>query len=347
MSHGGDIYRNKIILDHSVNLNPMPLPDALLKAFETGERAGYVYPDIRQERIRSILSGAEGIPAECVYAGNGASELILACVRAIAPKKALLIEPCFTGYKHALLSLSNCEIEEYMLKEADGFALTEDVLSAIGADTDLLFLCDPWNPTGQNIAPGLLEAVLGRALETRTKVILDQSFLLLSEKGRTGPDAADFLKRFPDLILLRSYTKLFSLPGIRMGYVMGAAKWIGEVISQLPEWNLSAMAEAVMEEGTRLILETDFCLQSQKCIRDGRKQLSGALCELGFTVYRSDTDFILFRTEKEIFAPLKERGILIRDCKDLAGLDGTFYRIAVRNDADNRVLIENMKEIVQ
>lgn len=347
MNHGGDIYRNNIELDFSVSLNPVQVPATFAQAFEKGLARAGVYPDLRQERIRKVLAEANGVQPSQVYAGNGASELLLAVVRALAPKQVLLVEPGYIGYHHVLSGIGTQEVSGYFLKRENGFALDEDIASATTPGTDLLFLCDPWNPTGENIEEGLLTKILEKAAVCKTTVLLDRSFYLLSDRWNAKQDLASLLQTFPNLIVLTSYTKVLGLPGVRMGFVVASDAWIQKIALQLPEWNLSVMAEEVMAAGVQLIRETDFVEQSAKCIQSGREYLTKALTELGFTVYPSRSNFILFHADADLTESLKKRGILIRNCGDFAGLTDCDYRIGVKDMAANETLVRHLGEIMQ
>ncbi|MDO5702146.1 MAG: aminotransferase class I/II-fold pyridoxal phosphate-dependent enzyme, partial [Lachnospiraceae bacterium] len=187
MSHGGDIYRNSVHTDLSVNLNPYGTPDLMLDAAAEGIRLAAAYPDSEQEEVRSAIAAADGVAAECVFAGNGASELILASVRAVAPKTALLIEPCFSGYRHALKSLRGCEIREMYLREEEDFRLGDGVIGCMDEGVDMVFITDPWNPTGQPVGGELLLKILAEAQRRHIYVLLDQSFYLMSGVLRGDP----------------------------------------------------------------------------------------------------------------------------------------------------------------
>ena len=346
MNHGGDIYRNRIDMDFSVSLNPADIPQKIYDAIKEGvDNAGF-YPDIEQESVRKCIGGYEGISPECVFAGNGASELILAITRALKPENVLLTEPGFSGYRYALNGLHNCKTETFCLKEDNGFILTPDLSCRISKDTDLIFLCDPWNPTGKNIDEDLLVLILEKAKESDTYVVLDQSFFHLSEKSLKGFDVKSMLERYDRLIVLRSMTKLLALPGIRTGYVMADCDIIKRIRKELPEWNLSVISQEVIKAGISLIYESDFIDSSLSLIKKERAYLKDALSKLGFRVYDSDTNFILIESEHELYEKLLSKNILIRDLSDCPGLIKGFYRIAVKDHGSNMMLIENIREIL-
>ncbi|MBQ6385307.1 MAG: aminotransferase class I/II-fold pyridoxal phosphate-dependent enzyme [Lachnospiraceae bacterium] len=357
MRHGGDIYRNRVELDFSVNLNPKPVPASVLSALQEGMRQAGAYPDPEQERVREALALADGAERECVFAGNGASELLMASVRAFHPRAALLFEPCYSGYRYALSSLPDCEIREAYLAEDSGFAPTEDLLfTKAGEDWPeggMLFLTDPWNPSGINLDDALLCRILELAAFRGITVILDQSFYTLSEKcGRSRGEkpgfsdrAGELTGRFGNLVILRSYTKLFSLPGIRMGYVISCGENIRRIRRQLPEWNLSSAAACAMEACAELTRRSGYEVFDAAEIREEREYLTRELTDLGFRVYGSDTVFLLFRAEPDLGSRLLSRGILIRDCAAWPGLGRGYYRIAVKSRGENRLLIENIRKI--
>lgn len=353
--HGGDIYNNSVDIDFSVNLNPYRLSGederAIKLAMSEGlENAGY-YPDIRQTDVRAAIAEAEEVGIENVIAGSGASELIMAVTSFAAPRKALLIEPCYSGYEHAISSVADCNIVRYCLKEEDGFTLTSEVLDAITDDTDIMFVSDPVNPTGKNIDDDLLGKMFDRAQRKGVTVVYDTSFLTLSDKyaGREGTDWQSYVNKYDNLFILGSYTKNFALPGLRMGYIMSTKRNIAGLTAHLPEWNLSCVAASVMKACAGISNRSDHLKRSLELIKKEREYLSEELSKTGFKVYESDTVFILIKDEKGLFEDLYEsllaQGILIRKCNDFYGLGKGYYRIAVRCHDDNIILTDTIRKI--
>ena len=352
--HGGDIYNNRVDLDLSVNLNPYTdekIRKRLEKAYTAGLDAGAKYPDIDQTGLRNALSEYEGVAPECIFAGSGASQMLMAAVTAINPRCALLTEPSFSGYRHALDAIVRdeggsghfCEIRQHFLKEEDGFALTADVLGQLTDDVDVLFLTDPNNPTGRNIDRDLLFRILDKAVEKNIDVVLDESFYTISE-GYDRGRSVRLIAEYDNLFIIRSFTKSFALPGVRMGYVLSSPDRIAKLRGHLPEWNLPALSEAVMEECARISRDEIFYDRSMDLIRKERGFLSKELSERGFTVFDSDAVFLLVKGREGLYEKLLDKGILIRRCDDFEGLDPRFYRIAVRTHEENVHLIETLKQ---
>ncbi|WP_029231685.1 pyridoxal phosphate-dependent aminotransferase [Butyrivibrio sp. VCB2006] len=399
MAHGGDIYRNKVNMDYSVNLNPLETRAEILTAVQGAISKAQLYPDILQQEVREAIADTIGLTSEYIYAGNGASELIMAAVRAMTEifanpghdglegisgekknrnkyekrhLKALLFEPGFSGYEYALKA-AGAEIVRHVLTEEKSFDLTIENLEALTNDIDVVFICDPNNPTGRRIDEAVLTTFLDKAKEKNITVCLDDSFYLMSDTEIYGHNRyskemlhtrSKLIEKYDNLIIITSLTKLFALPGIRMGYVVAVPDTIVRIRKQLPEWNLAVTSDAGIKAGMKLIVETDFIARTNEIISVERAFLSKELRNLGLKVYDSDTCFILFQGPQNLYDNLLERGILIRDCSDYNGLcrtdstedsnngnlmdvsDGItnrFYRIAVRNHDDNEKLVEAMK----
>ena len=347
MRHGGDIYRNKVNIDFSVNLNPSGVPKEMLKAAEASIMNASVYPDIRQGKVRRVLAEYNATEPECVYAGNGASELIMAAVQAVRPANAVIFEPAFSGYKHVLNAVG-CEIYHHTLKEENGFELTPDDLKVLDKDTDMVFICDPVNPVGHNISDEIIKEILAIAAVYDIAVCVDESFMLMSDKAleHRSVDYVKEIKAYKKLYVIRSVTKLFAMPGIRMGYVLSSPEGIEKIRRQLPEWNLPVTAEAAITEGIKLIKDTSFVRGTVDLIRSEREYLTDELRKYGMKVFRSNTSFVLCKGPEALYEKLLERGVLIRDCSEDFGLGYGFYRIAVKDHESNMKLTQILGEIL-
>ncbi|MCR5337276.1 MAG: aminotransferase class I/II-fold pyridoxal phosphate-dependent enzyme [Lachnospiraceae bacterium] len=364
--HGGDIYRNKVHMDFSVNLNPAGTPAAVTDAIRSAHERADRYPDPDQEQVRMIIADAVGVQSENIVAGNGASELIMAAVRAADPKKALLFEPCFSGYRHALQA-ARCEVKQYVTEEGKGFSITAEAVEAIEKDVDLVFVCDPLCPAGLHVEESILKMLLRRAEQCGATVILDESFYLLSERsamtqirirqadqmnddegiGEGGTDrVADLIRKYDNMIVIRSLTKVLAIPGIRCGYAIGNGKVIEKMKQQLPEWNLSVVAEEAIKAGIRTICETDYLKRSVEMIRQERAYLTDALRSMKLTVFDSKAPYLLFTGPKDLYAKLLQQGILIRDCSDYEGLGKGYFRIGIKSRVENEMLAEAMRGIL-
>ncbi len=345
--HGGDIYRNKVSIDFSVNLNPLGTPPEVKNALSASlDRAGY-YPDMYQEEVRRVIADHAGVPDECVFAGCGASQLLQAAVLSLAPKTALVFDPCFSGYRR-VLAAAGCEVSSVTLSEENGFAITEEDIGCIKPGTDIVFLCDPANPSGKNIKDETIYKILDRAAHCGTAVILDESFYHMSEKALSEDPARirNLPDRCEDLFIVRSMTKILALPGIRIGYVIASPQNLEKLVAHLPEWNLPVTCEEAIKAGIKILKDTDLVEKTAATIRCERQYLSEGLGELGLKVIGSDTAYLLFSGPEDLYEKLLNRGILIRDLSGCRGLGKGWYRIAVKTRADNDELIRSIRGII-
>ncbi|RKM59749.1 aminotransferase class I/II-fold pyridoxal phosphate-dependent enzyme [Butyrivibrio sp. CB08] len=351
MLHGGEIYDKRIDLDFSVSLNPYPCPEEVKKALTGAVCDVDKYPDMDQRNFRQAVARAEGVDASCVIGGNGASELLSAIAMLLSPKKALLPVPSFYGYVHALGMVRECETATYQLSEDDDFELTMDFVGAITEDVDLVILGNPNNPTGRCVKKDVFEAVLKRCKEAGAAVLVDECFYKLSD-GQSSARA--YIGQYDNLYVVDAYTKLFSIPGVRVGSCLSQAANVERLRRFLPEWNMSAFAEAagvacanILAAGTRPEGSVDpaagsadnYIQKSLDMIREERSFLTSRLLKKGIKVFYSDTNFVLLRGSN-LYEKLLDKHILIRDCATFEGLPEGYYRIAVKDHVSNERLIE-------
>ena len=167
--HGGDIYRHPDVIDFSVNTNPLGTPESVKRAVQESVAKIEHYPDVRCEALREAISRFEQVNMEEILCGNGAAELFFAAVQAVCPQKALVIAPSFSEYEEALRSVG-AEVEYYYLCEEDNFQIREDYVDKLSEEIDMIFLCNPNNPTGQTIDRDMLIKILDRCKKQNIEI---------------------------------------------------------------------------------------------------------------------------------------------------------------------------------
>lgn len=336
--HGGDIYAGKVLLDFSANTNPFGTPQAVQEAIIEALPQLHRYPDPYCRKLVAAIAGHEAVPKNYILCGNGAADLIYAYGRAVHPKKAAMLAPTFSEYA---LGLSDCEISYYFLQESKDFSLDSGILDFLRLEKpEVLFLCDPNNPTGQLADPKLIESILERCRDLKIRLFLDECFLDLTKNGSSRKG---FLSSYPELFLLKAFTKSYGMAGVRLGYGLSADSALLEAMSRSQQpWNISSLAQAA---GIAALEQREFL---QKCVETVEKErvfLSASLSGLGFRVIPSDTNYILFQARVGLADALREKGILIRNCDNYPGLCPGWYRIAVRLPEENQALIQAIQEV--
>ena len=340
--HGGDIYRNETELDFSVNVNPFGIPEKVKSAMhEAIERCEH-YPDIENTELISKISKKYRISEENILPGNGASELFAAIVHALRPEKILLPVPSFYGYEKAA-EAAEADIIYYKMKEEDGFCLTEDILLELTEDVDLLFLADPNNPVGNVLDDTLLDKICEKCRENNITVVLDECFIEFTKKA--GFFERHDLKEYQNVIVVKAFTKLYAIPGVRLGFLFcGNRELTDRIKLHLPEWNISTIAQAA---GAAALEEEEYCHRTIEFIEKERAWLKEALSQAGITVYPGEADFLLLRSKRALYSDLLQKKILIRDCRNYKGLTDGYYRIAVKSRQENEKLIAALRELYE
>lgn len=340
--HGGDIYSSDYICDFSVNVNPFGAPGSVLTAVRESAEKLANYPDTSCMELRGALARKLSLQEENLIFGNGAAELIFALVHALRPKKALLAAPCFAEYE-AALNAAECQILYYPLRPENNFELQEDFCSWITQETDLVFLCNPNNPTGTVTPHSLLLKAAIRAEECGAFFVVDECFwqFVQDEKRVTMLNETD---RFSTLFLLHAFTKTYAMPGLRLGYGISSNRELLERMErQMQAWNVSVPAQMA---GIAALREDGYTENLASVIAQERGYLSGELGRAGLKVYPSDSNFILFEGPEDLKERCAEKKILIRDCRNYQGLCTGWFRIAVRLHEENEMLIRILNEIL-
>ena len=339
--HGGDIYAQPIRLDFSANVNPFGAPEEVQAAVRRAAEALAAYPDPCCGALRERLAALNGMAMGDVICGNGAAELIYQFAMALRPKRALLPVPSFADYERALLA-AGCAPTFFSLERENGFRLTEDILDRIGPETDLLLLCSPNNPTGRSVPRALLLAILDRCRETGTWLFLDECFYELTDEDKAF-SLAPLLRDGDRVFLLRAFTKVYGMAGLRLGYGLCRHRGTLEAMARLSQpWNVSTPAQAA---GLAALDCPRWPERARALFREEKPWLCEKLTALGFRVLPGDANFLFFSGAPGLYEALRARGVLIRDCSNYRGLGPGDCRIALRTRPENEELLRAMGEV--
>lgn len=347
--HGGDIYNNKVNMDFSVNINPLGIPHSVKEAMSDALSYADRYPDMACSGLKKAISEyftQQGcsIQSEDVIPGNGASELFMAIAHAIKPQKAVLLAPGFFGYEHVLRAVG-CDIGYFLLDEQSEFspaARLDALMDMLTDDTDIFFIANPNNPTGYLADSTFMKQIIGHCKEKHIYVVADECFMGFCEKNYS---VLSLLCDYDNLIVVRAFTKLFAIPGVRLGYMLSKNEAVRQKVQRnLPEWNVSVLAQMA---GDACIKESEYIKETASYVSGQRRLLSDGLKKLGFKVYKSDADFILFYSKLPLYDILLNKGILIRDCSNYVGLSQGYFRVAVKTFDENVRLLKVIGECIE
>ena len=346
-THGGDVLTARAryggpVLDCSANLNPLGLPPAVGEAAAEAARGAAPYPDPLCRVLRAAIAEHDGVEPGQVLCGGGAADLIYRLVYALGPRRALVTAPAFSEYEGAL-SAAGCAVARHPLDRAKDFDLDGGFLEAIGPGTDLVFLCTPNNPTGRLVAPALLLAAAEKCRAVGAVLAVDECFLPLSDGA--GPGLAPYLETYPNLVLLRAFTKSWAMAGLRLGYALCADPALLEKLAAAgPPWSVSAPAQAA---GLAALERCpNWPEEARALLAVERPRLSAGLAELGLEVVPSQANYLLFRAAgtEDLKERALARGVLLRACGNYHGLGSDWYRVCVGGREQNRRLLAALKE---
>ena len=345
--HGGDWagYRAEFgcdALDFSANVSPLGLPAGVAAAITNALPTADRYPDPLCRELRAALAGAEGVPADWILCGNGAADLIFRLALAVRPRRALLPAPTFAEYEAALQTVG-CAVQRVFLREENEFAVTEEFIDAVTPETDIVFLCQPNNPTGQVTPPALVERLVRRCAECGAVLVVDECFLDFLP-DRDAWTAKQLLRDTPQLIILKAFTKLYAMAGVRLGYALcGDAALLEKMRGAGQPWAVSSLAQAA---GLAALQETAYAGAVRALIAEQRPRMAAGLRALGLRVMDGQANYLLFRATPDFGEKLRRRGAVVRSCANYPGLDAAWYRTAVRTAEENTRLLQIMGEIL-
>ena len=330
------------LLDFSANINPLGPPEWFRPLVSAQLSSLVHYPDPDCSRlVDAVARRFQADPQEIVI-GNGSTELLYLLPRALPVTRVLMAAPAYVDYVRAM-ELAGLAVDYHYLPEEDGFRLTPAGLETRLAGGELVILGQPNNPTGLTVDPQVLRSLAARRPET---------FFLVDEAFADFVENLESLafRRPPNVIVLQSFTKFFAIPGLRLGAVLLDSVWAGKVREILPPWTVNTLAQRV---GEAALEDADYARRTRMLVREQREFLAGLLRGLPhLKVYPGEANFLFLRldhpalTARDLAQKLLPRGLAIRVCDNYAGLDGRFFRVAVRTEKENRILASALEAVL-
>ena len=343
--HGGKIpvkNSDHNIIDFSSNITPLGIPNSVKLIIKKNLDKIQFYPDPKSENVISSLEKYTHLSKSNIIVGNGAIEILYNFCFAFLSKttKVLIHVPTFQEYETAV-KLSNCKISYF--KSLNLSTNIDSFISQI-PKSGCIFLCNPNNPTGELLSKKELLSIIIVAKKLKTIVFIDECFIELVPKSNES--VISYVKKYDNLFILRSLTKSFGLPGLRIGYACGSQQII-QILQKIKiPWSVNSLAQ---DAAIAVIKNISHLKKSNIIIKKELKYLEDNISTLdGFEYISSSTNFILIKTKYDstkLQTKLLKNKILIRDCKNFRGLNNHYIRIAVKSHTDNVKLVTALEKI--
>jgi threonine-phosphate decarboxylase len=354
--HGGDIYAAarelgfppSRLIDFSASINPLGPSKRALRLAAAALPSTRHYPDPDCRELVTALASRWDLAENHFVIGNGSSELIHLVPRALSIRHALILGPTFSEYARALSVQGSC-VTCLHATRTDGYQIpVTQALTALRANRsrfDALFLCNPNSPTGQ-VAPAqdILD-LAGMAARREVWVVVDETFVDYCE----AYSVLSAVARNPRLLVLRSFTKFYALPGLRIGYLAGPPEAVARIRRFQTPWAVNALAQTAAQAAQE---DWRHAQRSLVFMHRERVRLVEALGAIpGLHVFPSAANFLLVELPRALPATyvtqtLRQQGLLIRDCSAIPGLTERTIRVAVRTSAENRRLVTALRQVL-
>jgi threonine-phosphate decarboxylase len=321
------------IIDFSSNINPRGLPPGAARRLACEASNPNLltrYPDPEACELRQILSRKLNVPGESLVFGNGAAALIMATVLAFRPQSCLIPTPGFAEYQRACRA-AGCEI-----------------VPSDGQRAVLRILNNPHNPTGSAMEAATVRRIIEAAHDQETAVLIDEAFIDYLPEETVAPEAANG----EGVVVIRSLTKFYGCPALRAGYAVAGPETARRIAALLPAWPVGTLALNALAEALR---DEEYERTSREECRANRTALSVALAAAGMRVFPSKANFLLLELPENRISSaeleerlLRDHRILVRNCDSFEGLErGRYIRVAVKEEADNRRLVQSIETIIE
>jgi threonine-phosphate decarboxylase len=352
--HGGNIFdiarqlgmESSGIIDFSASINPLGISSMVKGSIIRTLDSLVHYPDNTHRELKQALADYHGLAPANIVVANGSTEIIYHLPAMLPGNRALIISPSFNEYVRALLQ-QHWDVRHFILKPENNFSIDLAALEhALTDGYDALYFCNPGNPNGTLYPQGIVEHIHDLCITSGTFLILDEAFMDFSEDS----SAKRSIITNDNGMVLRSMTKFFGIPGLRLGYALSSSALAEQLDDMGGPWNVNTMAQTA---GVAALQDSEHNRRTLEYVSRERCDLFDRLSELKqLKVYQSSANFLLVEitsnmSSMELRDLLMRQRILIRDCTNFMGLSPKFFRIAVRTREENELLLEALKRILK
>jgi threonine-phosphate decarboxylase len=355
-THGGNLYAAirdqggslSEILDFSANINPLGLSDKIREALHASLEAVIHYPDAQAHAVKQGVSQYYQVAENRITMGNGAVELMYILCHILKPTQVLVTAPTFSEYEAAAKS-SGATIHYLYLSPENEFSIPIPELVEKIKGMDIIFICNPNNPTGALLTNTQIEVVLQVAQQQDTYVVVDESFIDFLPNDQTYT-CRQLLLKYPKLIIFHSLTKFYAIPGLRLGFSLTNPQLATRLHLGKDPWNVNTLAQSA---GVAALQDATYQKQSKEFLEKVKIDLYESLQTIpGLHPYKPSVNFILIHiketgmTSTELMNAMAQHNILVRDCSNYPGLSSEYIRVAVKSPSQNAQLLTTLKKVI-
>ena len=335
------------LVDFSANINPLGYPqgtkDAVMRSFDDILH----YPDTEAYDLITRLAAYHGMDRQCFITGNGSTEFIYWIPIIFKPKRALVVTPAFSEYEKGL-NLAGSQVMYFQAEEERDFVVDMDNLyTRLAGGFDICYFCNPANPTGVLTPKEELFNLIARADRLGTIVIIDEAFIDFVEEASLKVAVT----QFSHVIILRSMTKFFGIPGLRVGYAIAGSAVIERLKRNKPPWTINTLAQICACEA---LSNSAFIHETRRYVEIEKSFLHRAINSIpGLKAFPSVANYLLVRIDsprglssRDLRERLLREDILIRDCSNFQRMGNYYFRVAVKKHGDNQLLIDKLKKVM-
>jgi len=344
--HGGNIYKvaeetgipEHRIIDFSASINPLGLSERVKQVIQSEMDSLVNYPDPDSKKLRQKLAQTNNIDPETILCGNGSTELIYLIPRALKPKKVLIPAPTFSEYEKAVRLNEDSRVKRYELREEHNFSFDVDGFVKAMQGCDMAFLCNPNNPTGRMLSKEEVRQIAGEAGSAKCCLVVDEAFIDFTPEESVITDPADN----PYLLVLRSMTKFHAITGLRIGYGVFHSDLIAKIKKFKEPWTVNNLAQSA---AFAALDDRDYMARTMEMMNKEKTYMENSFRAADIKFFPSTANYYLLRLDAagELVSRLRKKGLLVRDCSNYRGLDGTYIRVAVKSHEHNEMLIKELQ----
>lgn len=361
--HGGDLWsaaaayggKADAYLDYSANINPLGPPSQVLHTLNHAREWVIRYPDPGHRGLKQLLASRLQVEENCLLIGNGAAECMALLLLAEQPQRVGVVAPCFSEYE-GLSRQFGAEVLTLIGSAEQDYRATAEELERFIPQVNVCFLGYPNNPTGVMYDLNVLKRAIDAAERSNTVLAVDEAFIDFIADGEAR-SALRMLEHHSNIVVLRSLTKFYAIPGLRLGYAVAHPDRIAAMTKKQVAWSVNGLAlaagEAMFSEEEEQAEQLQIYEAATRALIDReRRWMTEQLAGLGMEVWPSEVNFMLCATPDPWTAAtmqtaLGQQGILIRSCAMYAGLTERQVRLAVKDRASNERLMEALGKVIQ